>query len=171
MLKNLLIVLGITAFLGAQTPTTPGYTAADAFTASSGESLTVQLAANSPLSVAGTSISGSVDAVSKICFAWNGTAATSTALVISLANGSPFPTTTTAWKSSNVGTGAAGACFVLQVGAFSFNAAPNFYLWKRDGVPKSWGTTPWTAIQNFTATITPATGTVSGDLNMTWSQL
>ena len=164
-----LLFIFLPAILCAQTPTSPNYTAPRVFSASSGEVVTVQIPANSPKAVVGGNISGSVSAASTICFSWNGSTATSTPIVISPAPGSPFGIAKAFYASNSTG-GVAGSCFVLSSGPFNFTGGPNFYLWKAGTAPPGSGTNPSSAVQNFTVTLTPSTGTINGNLNVNWGE-
>jgi hypothetical protein len=65
MFKSLIpLILAVSAY--AQTPTSPAYTAVDSFSASSGETITIQIPAKSPKSVVGGNISGSLSAAGTI---------------------------------------------------------------------------------------------------------
>ncbi len=77
---------------------------------------------------------------------WNGTAATSTALSTTALNGAP-PSTATAWRSSNVGSGTTGNVFNLAANTLYTLDLSKFYLGKGGG-----------AGQNFTISIASASG-------------
>lgn len=146
----------------------PSYQVQDAFSSSSGETLTIQLPANSPRSVYNGVLTGSTNAAATICFYQNGTAATTTAKAIQGGNGAPF-TVAQAFTSSNVGTGSAGPCFTLATGPFAFSWA-NIILFRNGFSAPLLSGTPWSTVQNFSATITPSTGTISGYLNAGWNE-
>lgn len=162
----LLLLVIVSAGMAQSVNQTPSYSSPDIFSGSAGEAITVQLPANSIRGVSGAYVSGSVTAAATICFSFNGTAATATANPIVVLPGFP-PSVASVFHTSNVGQGTAGPCFVLQAGAFNFKWS-DFYFPKASSIANQWGLKPWTSVQNFTATLTPATGTISGNLNPNW---
>ena len=164
MFKILAVMVAISVLLSAQTaqfPPPPNqYSVDDAVSASAGETLTVQLPASSARGWYGFWLTVSLNSSSaqaKVCFILNGSTASATAATVNQLFGSPLIPVSRAYTSSNSSGGTTYGCMTIT-GSQSWNMQNAF-------MPRLGAT-----VQNLSISVTPLTGTITGDTFLQWSE-
>jgi hypothetical protein len=162
-----IIVLAALALSAQQLPPAQQYSVDDAFTTSGTEILTLQLPANSNRTFAGFWLNISLNssaASAKVCFLSGGTKATTTSAAINLLPSATVQPATLAFTASNSSSGTQFGCFTFT-GATGFNISNLNMLKAVSQSPSPNGT-----IQQLGISVTPVTGSITGDIFPLWSE-